>query len=205
MKAVPSVSEEHIRILAADAYREELPVFKPPTSQVWLFQPGCELQVRHYVHTHLDPSIDEKVRSMLTELTRFQLRLRAENAIKFKKMKRYCIGFKEIRRALNRNKLKGLIVAPNLQASDIAGSLDDVVMGTAAECREKDVPVIFALSRNRLGKALGREGTRLNAIGLLSVDGQNIEWKQICRQAVELRNRWIMDQRERNGGVVIAN
>jgi len=171
---------------------------------LWQVNSGVSLEVRHYVHTQLSPSIDEKVYNMLQTLTYFQERskkldqerTKKENAIKSDK-KRYCIGFREVERAIHRGKLKGLIVAPNLQENEIIGGLDDKVMNTVEECRNKDLPVIFALSRNRLGRAMGRK-VRLNVCGLLSVEGQHIEWKQICQEATILRERWMADQLERN-------
>lgn len=201
MTSTPQVKISELKSLASDALSKNLPLFETPTCPLWLQQQGCDLEVRHYVHTHLSPSLDEKVSSMLRKLTDFQSRLRSENEMKFIKMKRYCIGFNEIRRAIERNKLKGLIVAPNIQESEVEGSLDDVVMNSVEKCRAKEIPIIFALSRTRLGKAVGRANSRLNVIGLLSVDGQNVEWKAICKESAELRNRWVIDQLGRSDAI----
>ena len=147
-------------------------------------KPAANLEVRHYVHQELSDELDEKVKFVLSELVRFQERAKEQNAMKYAKLKRFCVGLREAKRAMTRNKCKGLIVAPNLEISTAEGGLDDTVEDVIEFARENEVPVIFALSRNRIGKAMGKN-IRLSIVALHSVDGVHKEFKEIVKMAEE--------------------
>ncbi|CAE7836128.1 Secisbp2l [Symbiodinium necroappetens] len=153
----------------------------------------ADLEVRHYVHQELSDDLDEKVKFVLSELVRFQDRAKEQNPMKYAKLKRYCVGLREARRAITRSKCKGLIVAPNLETSSAEGGLDDTVEDVIELAREHEVPVVFALSRNRIGKAMGKN-IRLSIVALHSVDGVHQQFKEIVKTAEELRRRWVLRQ-----------
>ncbi|CAL1157226.1 unnamed protein product [Cladocopium goreaui] len=146
----------------------------------------ADLEVRHYVHQELSDELDEKVKFVLGELVRFQERAKEQNAMKYAKLKRFCVGLREAKRAINRKKCKGLVVAPNLEVSTLEGGLDDTVEELIELARENEVPVIFALSRNRIGKAMGKS-IRLSIVALHSVDGVHQQFKELVKLAEELR------------------
>ncbi|KAF4658234.1 SIS binding protein [Perkinsus chesapeaki] len=173
-----------------------------------------EISVRHYVHQYLSPELDSLVLSMLEDLCRYQERAK-ENPAKFKKRKRFVTGLREVERALRLGKLQGIIVAPNMHSSESSGGLDEHVVGVVEEASmgggrssatassrnggnkispdRPPVPVVFALSKNRLGKACGKP-VRQCAVGLLSVEGAESKWKQVTKMAEELRSRWLEDR-----------
>ena len=153
-----------------------------PTKQA--AKPAANLEVRHYVHQELSDDLDEKVKFVLSELVRFQERAKEQNAMKYAKLKRFCVGLREAKRAITRNKCKGLIVAPNLEVSTAEGGLDDTVEDVIEMARENEVPVIFALSRNRIGKAMGKN-IRLSIVALHSVDGVHQQFKEVVKIAEE--------------------
>jgi len=153
----------------------------------------ADLEVRHYVHQELSDELDEKVKYVLSELVRFQDRAKEQNTMKFAKLKRFCVGLREAKRAINRKKCKGLVVAPNLEVSTAEGGLDDTVEDLIELARENEVPVIFALSRNRIGKAMGKS-IRLSIVALHSVDGVHQQFKEVVKLADELRRRWVLRQ-----------
>lgn len=153
----------------------------------------ADLEVRHYVHQELSDELDEKVKFVLGELVRFQERAKEQNAMKYAKLKRFCVGLREAKRAITRKKCKGLVVAPNLEVSTLEGGLDDTVEELIELARENEVPVIFALSRNRIGKALGKS-IRLSIVALHSVDGVHQQFKELVKLAEELRRRWVLRQ-----------
>eukprot|EP00930_Biecheleria_cincta_P002869 TRINITY_DN103849_c0_g1_i1.p1 TRINITY_DN103849_c0_g1~~TRINITY_DN103849_c0_g1_i1.p1 ORF type:complete len:542 (+),score=176.53 TRINITY_DN103849_c0_g1_i1:56-1681(+) len=155
--------------------------------------PRADLEVRHYVHQELSDELDERVKFILSELVRFQDRAKEQNAMKYAKLKRYCVGLREARRAIARNKCKGLIVAPNLEVSNLEGGLDDTVEDVIEEARDNEIPVIFALSRNRIGKAMGKN-IRLSVVALHSVEGVHQQFREVVKLAEELRRRWVMRQ-----------
>ena len=171
-----SISEtlERLRTVQEKSQKPKEAVAKP-----------ANLEVRHYVHQELSDDLDEKVKFVLSELVRFQDRAKEQNPMKYAKLKRYCVGLREARRAITRSKCKGLIVAPNLETSSAEGGLDDTVEDVIELAREHEVPVVFALSRNRIGKAMGKN-IRLSIVALHSVDGVHQQFKEIVKIAEEL-------------------
>merc|ERR1712113_1236728 len=83
--------------------------------------------------------------------------------------------------------------APNLEISTAEGGLDDTVEDLIDAARENDIPVIFALSRNRMGKALGKN-IRLSIVCLLSTEGAHPQFKEIVKMTDELRRQWVLKQ-----------
>mmetsp|Transcript_18098 Transcript_18098/g.41963 ORF Transcript_18098/g.41963 Transcript_18098/m.41963 type:complete len:518 (+) Transcript_18098:108-1661(+) len=149
------------------------------------------IEVRHYVHQVLSSELDEKVKGMLGQLAQYQERAREKDPLKFSKLKRLCYGMREAERAIGRGKAKCLILAPNLEECSVEGGLDDVVETLIEECRENDVPVVFALSRNRIGKALGKS-IRLSIVCVLSAEGAHQGLKEIIKLTEDLRRQWVM-------------
>ena len=85
---------------------------------------------------------------------------------------------------------KMLIVAPNVEATGDEGGLDDVMLKLLDAAREKDLPVVYALSRKKLGKALGSGVSRVSAACLLILDGVHEEAKEVLRLAETARAEW---------------
>lgn len=152
---------------------------------------NTHIEVRHYVHQVLSEKLDDLVKSMLGELVRFQERAKAVDPQKYQKLKRICIGMREAQRALERNKAKCVICAPNLEASTAEGGLDETVEQLIELAREHEIPVIFALSRNRIGKAVGRS-IRLSIVAVLSADGVHQIFKEVLALTQELRKQWLL-------------
>jgi ribosomal protein L7Ae-like RNA K-turn-binding protein len=164
---------------------------------------ASNLEVRHYVRQVLSDELDEKVKAMLADLSKFQERARERDPQKFAKLKRFCVGMSEATRSVKRGKAKCLIVAPNLDKSEADGGLDDTVEDLMDVCFEHEVPIIFALSRNRMGKALGKN-IRISIVCVLSVEGVHQEFRQIVKIAEELRKQWVMRRMALGAQEVIA-
>eukprot|EP00416_Gambierdiscus_australes_P016919 CAMPEP_0171061596 /NCGR_PEP_ID=MMETSP0766_2-20121228/4539_1 /TAXON_ID=439317 /ORGANISM="Gambierdiscus australes, Strain CAWD 149" /LENGTH=374 /DNA_ID=CAMNT_0011517299 /DNA_START=143 /DNA_END=1267 /DNA_ORIENTATION=- len=154
---------------------------------------GADLEVRHYVHQVLSDELDEKVKLMLNELARFQERAKERDPLKYAKLKRFCVGMREAKRSVARNKAKCLILAPNLEVSTAEGGLDETVEDLIEVAREAEVPVVFALSRNRIGKALGKN-IRLSIVAVLSAEGVHQQFKEVLRITDDLRRQWVLRQ-----------
>jgi len=154
-------------------------------------QQASNLEVRHYVRQVLSDELDEKVKYMLGELAKFQERTKERDPQKFAKLKRFCVGMSEAARNVKRGKAKCLVLAPNLDRSEADGGLDDTVEDLMDLCFEHEVPVVFALSRNRMGKALGKN-IRMSLVCVLSPEGVHQEFKQIIKLTEELRRQWVM-------------
>lgn len=59
--------------------------------------------------------INSSVTLLLKDLVKFQERVHQENPMKAHMKRRYVLGFKETLKYLNYNKLKLIIIAPNLE------------------------------------------------------------------------------------------
>jgi hypothetical protein len=53
---------------------------------------------------------------------------------------------------------KVVIISPNIEQGPSEGGLDSRVQAILTDCRAFGVPIVFALSRNKLGKAVGKVG-----------------------------------------------
>ncbi|CAK0869641.1 unnamed protein product [Prorocentrum cordatum] len=69
------------------------------------------------------------------------------------------------------------------------------MLGRAA-ATENEVPVIFALSRNRMGKALGKN-VRLSIVCVVNTEGVHPEFKQVLKLVDDLRRQWVIRQMSR--------
>ena len=63
-----------------------------------------------------------------------------------------------------------IIVAPDVEAASMPGSLDEQVATVIAMAHETEIPVIFSMNKRRLGRSVGKR-IRVSVIGILSYDG----------------------------------
>ena len=82
------------------------------------------------------------------------------------------------------------MVAPNIDEGANAGGLDDAVNEILALARaseaEDGITVVFALSKKKLGKALGKK-VKVSAVGIYSMDGAYDVYKKIVKTLPSLR------------------
>ena len=84
--------------------------------------------MREYVtQQRLDQELDKLVFEMLGELMKFQERARIQDPNKAKLRRRLVFGLREVKRGIKANKVKCVVVAPNIDEGTMAGGLDDVV------------------------------------------------------------------------------
>ena len=119
------------------------------------------------------PELDEVLREMIATASFYQERARSEaasEAAKASVKKRLVVGLRQVTGAARLGRLKLLVVAPNADVSD-GGALDAALctLVDAARSQTPPAPVFFALSRRRLGAALG-SSVRATAVGFLSLE-----------------------------------
>ena len=56
----------------------------------------------------------------------------------------------------------------------VLGGLDDVLNTIIALCQEQNIPVVFALGRQALGKALNKK-VPVSVVGVFSYDGAQVQ------------------------------
>lgn len=119
------------------------------------------------------PALDEILREMIATASFYQERARNEatsEAAKASVKKRLVVGLRQVTGAARLGRLKLLVVAPNADVAD-GGALDAALctLVDAARAQTPPAPVFFALSRRRLGAALG-SSVRATAVGFLSLE-----------------------------------
>jgi ribosomal protein L7Ae-like RNA K-turn-binding protein len=176
------------------------------------------VQQRHCVNQLPTPELDALVVEMLSNLFRFQERLRLTSPAKAKAKRRLVMGIREVLRGLRAGNVKMVIAAPNIDTAAVTGAtaaadavttsgdtaaatdvaaldgsavaaaavtdvvhtnpLDDTVAEILAAAAEREVPVVFALSKRRLGRALQKQ-IKVSIVGIYSFEGAFDERKKI--------------------------
>jgi selenocysteine insertion sequence-binding protein 2 len=120
------------------------------------------------------PELDELLMGVLKELCRLQARGKDQPPEKKYKYKKFVVGFREVQRALSRGELKGVVVATNLED---APELEGLITNLSRDCAAREVPLLFALTRRKMGKALGKS-MKQSLVGIVNLDGVHQPWKQ---------------------------
>jgi len=153
---------------------------------------------RSYVDQAPSPDLDELAREMVSTALFFQEKARrqAEEEGKgpkggLKSKRRIVSGLREVAKGCRTGKVALVIVAPNIEESAAEGGLDDSVSQVleAARGAEPPVPVIFALNRRKLGRAMGST-LRTSVVGLLSVENLRGLHLRAIEMAGALREAW---------------
>lgn len=126
------------------------------------FRPYCDHANSPEIRTHAD--------ALLQDLFRFQDRAYDKNQIKARANRRYVVGFKEVQRSLEVNKVKLLLIATDLEPNPGDGGLDETVEGLKTVCREKSVQYCFPLLRRKIGYLLFKKAP-ISCVGVLDYDG----------------------------------
>jgi selenocysteine insertion sequence-binding protein 2 len=101
----------------------------------------------------------------------------------------YVCGLREVRKAIKSGKARAVLLAPNIEQIEAEGGLNDSVDDIIASCGAAAVPVVFALSRKKMGEVYGFR-KRMSAIALLEVGGVQEVFDQVLTLAAEGRRRW---------------
>ncbi|CAM9929113.1 unnamed protein product, partial [Phaeothamnion confervicola] len=141
---------------------------------------GSRIMPSPYVDSLLDPEVDALVTEMLSELFHFQERARLKDPMRAKRTRRLVLGLREVLRGLKARKVKMVIVAPDIDQAS-ACSLDDKVSEIVAAARADGVAVVFALSKRRLGRCLGKT-IKVSVVGVYGVDGAIEQFRAVVRR-----------------------
>jgi ribosomal protein L7Ae-like RNA K-turn-binding protein len=144
--------------------------------------------LRDYVMQDLDSQLDTEVSKLLLKANRFSTR---HKVFETTPQVRYTVnGLKEVCRALNSGKVKCVVIAPDIEDSTSNGGVDDRIREILGSAYERDVPVVFALSRTRLGLALGKS-LKMSVIGFLETKGMQEQFDHMVSSAYQQRVSWM--------------
>jgi len=116
-----------------------------------------------------------------------QLRQAEQQAGIEKEGRRYCVGIREVARLLKDKQncsLKAVLVAPDVEADGktVRGSLDDRLSDLIKQAEGMQIPVVYGLSRTRLGQAV-KKSVSISVLGILSVRGMQEPFELMLKEA----------------------
>jgi selenocysteine insertion sequence-binding protein 2 len=112
-------------------------------------------------------------------------------------LKRYYVcGLREVCKAIKGGKAVAVLLAPNIEQNEAEGGLNDSVQDIITACSASSVPVVFALSRKKMGEVYGFR-KRMSAIALLDVSAVQDVMQTMLRLAEEGRRSWVAKNPER--------
>ncbi|CAL4076709.1 unnamed protein product [Meganyctiphanes norvegica] len=123
---------------------------------------------REYCNHVLTPELDSKAQALIEALVRFQERQYLKDPVKARIRRRYVCGLKEAIKLMG--KMSCILVAPDITRSKGPGALDERVEQVLSRARESAVPVIFVLSKRKLGKISRKKGT-VSCFGIINYQG----------------------------------
>eukprot|EP00039_Didymoeca_costata_P000461 m.45627 g.45627 ORF g.45627 m.45627 type:complete len:478 (-) comp10275_c0_seq2:720-2153(-) len=133
---------------------------------------------REYCSQTLNKTLDADVKKFLDKLRGFQERSNQRDPMRAKINRRYVMGLREVTKHLKLNKIKCVLMAPDVEKIKSDGGLDDAIKLILDTCAEKDIVVIFALSRRQIGRALKRP-VAVSVVGILNYQGAQDIFKDI--------------------------
>lgn len=101
----------------------------------------------------------------------------------------YVCGLREVHKAIKAGKAVAVLLAPNIEQNEAEGGLNDSVADIVKACAAADIPVVFALSRKKMGEIYGFR-KRMSAIALLDVSAVQEMMARMLQLAVEGRRQW---------------
>jgi selenocysteine insertion sequence-binding protein 2 len=142
---------------------------------------GADAEIR-YADQIISSETNAATVSCVSELKRFQDRAYHQDAVKAKMRRRLVFGLREVAKAVQLKKAKAVVVAPNIEEVGLEGGLDDVVAAIIEQARGNGTPVVFALTRNRLGQIVGKR-LRISAMAVLDQSGADEQFKAMLAAA----------------------
>jgi len=124
--------------------------------------------------------LDAAVVTFLSEIKRFQDRVWAKNPVKGRIKRRLVCGLREAKKQLELQNVKCMIFAINIESITMPGGLNEQIIDLSEECRRQQIPVIFALSRNKLGRTVKKQC--VSCIAVVDFDGAQVLYKNMLDQ-----------------------
>ncbi|CAL8263017.1 unnamed protein product [Boreogadus saida] len=144
---------------------------------------------RDYCSQVLSKEVDECVSALLRELVRFQDRLYQKDPMKARMKKRLVMGLREVLKHLRLGKVKCVVISPNCERSQSKGGLDEALHTIIEACRQRAVPLVFALSRKALGRCVNK-AVPVSLVGIFNYDGAQDFYHKMIELSSEARKAY---------------
>ena len=146
-------------------------------------------KLQQTVQLSISKDLNKCASDLLQRMLFLQRRAYKENPIKNKSRKRALFGLNEVKKSIKLSKCKALIVVPNIELN--VPELVEKTKIILQMCREKEVKVVFALTRAKLGGFVKR-GVRMSMCSIVDYSGCETEFKQM----LELKDTLIREQQQ---------
>ena len=80
--------------------------------------------------------------------------------------KRYVTGLNEVSKHLKAGNLTMVILATDLEKVEDEGGIDEMIASISSTCRKMRVPLVYNLTRSRLGCLAKHKGQYVSAVGV---------------------------------------
>ena len=103
--------------------------------------------------------------------------------------KRLVAGLREVTKQVERNRVKIIFLAPDIQRCPETGGLDEAVKRLLDTARRLDLPVVYALSRRKMGRVLMKQ-VPVSVCGVLNYQATEETWKQLTEAVTVAREQY---------------
>jgi ribosomal protein L7Ae-like RNA K-turn-binding protein len=149
---------------------------------------------RKYVTQNLDDDLDHQIAILLLHLRRLSSRQRVIEPEVSSAKRRLVVGLKEVARSVRQGKVKCVVVAPDIEEMAQSGAgVDERIREIVCSCYDQDTPVVFGLSRTRIGRALGKS-LRMSALAIMDVTGVKDLYDDVLEKSYTQRVEWLAKQ-----------
>ena len=109
--------------------------------------------------------------------------------------KRLVAGLREVTKQVERNRIKIIFLAPDIQRCPETGGLDEAVKRLLDAARRLDLPIVYALSRRKLGRVLFKK-VPVSCCGILNYQATEETWKQLTEAVTLARENYQLKLKE---------
>ncbi|EIE24823.1 hypothetical protein COCSUDRAFT_46959 [Coccomyxa subellipsoidea C-169] len=156
---------------------------------------GLQAQCRNYCKqarglSVISTELNRAVVELLQQLLFWQERAKASSPYNVTKRKRLVSGLREVAKAVRLRKACTVVVAPNIEQIESEGGLDDLLSSILTQAEEASIPIVFALSRKKLGQMFGCR-KKMSAIAILDYSGAEAIYHHMEALAQQGRTAWL--------------
>lgn len=109
--------------------------------------------------------------------------------------KRLVAGLREVTKQVERNRIKIIFLAPDIQRCPETGGLDEAVRRLLDTARKLDIPIVYALSRRKIGRVLLKK-VPVSCCGILNYQATEETWKKLTEAVTAARDHYQLKLQE---------
>eukprot|EP00468_Gymnochlora_sp_CCMP2014_P002144 CAMPEP_0167744510 /NCGR_PEP_ID=MMETSP0110_2-20121227/2633_1 /TAXON_ID=629695 /ORGANISM="Gymnochlora sp., Strain CCMP2014" /LENGTH=549 /DNA_ID=CAMNT_0007629043 /DNA_START=1207 /DNA_END=2856 /DNA_ORIENTATION=+ len=150
---------------------------------------------REYCRQVVSDELNGVVGELLDSLYKLQLKAKTGNKKGTSAKKRYVCGMREVYKLCKINRMRHVVVAPNIEPVDGEGGLDNLTRDIFSVCEDMKIPITFALTRKALAKPL-RKKSRISMVGIVDPGGANEQYYEMINLSTMLQAQYEMIQHD---------